>query len=209
VTTAATQKQLLVLAADKNIEFAVRGLFARPESLGIAPLSFDVFVHPAKDAGCLLKSADILRAFCRQYAFAMVLFDREGCGRQQASREELESDVEADLSKSGWQGRCSVIVLDPELEVWVWSESPVVRKSLGWTGSQEDLARWLQDAGYQFHGTKPARPKEALESVLRRNRKPRSSAIYHELASQVSLRRCSDPAFAKFTTTIQTWFRAR
>jgi hypothetical protein len=53
---------------------------------------------------------------------------------------------------------------------------------------------------------KPQRPKEALERALQEVRKPRSSAIYRQLASTVSLEGCTDPSFRRLKTTLQTWF---
>lgn len=37
-------------------------------------------------------------------------------------------------------------------------------------------------------------------------RKPRSSAIYQQLAMRVSLVRCHDPALAKLRRILQDWF---
>jgi hypothetical protein len=53
---------------------------------------------------------------------------------------------------------------------------------------------------------KPRRPKEALEAALREIRRPRSSALYSELATRVSLRGYDEPAFAALTATLQRWF---
>jgi len=39
-------KDLVVLVADKNIEFAVKGLLSRPRALGVRPITSDFFVHP-------------------------------------------------------------------------------------------------------------------------------------------------------------------
>ena len=49
---APARKDLVVLVADKNMEFALRGLFSRTPSFGIHPVTADVFVHPEKDPGC-------------------------------------------------------------------------------------------------------------------------------------------------------------
>ena len=45
-------KDLIILVADKNMEHTIKGLLARPPALGIRPLSFDIRVHPERDAGC-------------------------------------------------------------------------------------------------------------------------------------------------------------
>ena len=47
-----TRKDLVILAADKDLEHALQGLLARPRALDIRPIAFDVFVHPRHDAAC-------------------------------------------------------------------------------------------------------------------------------------------------------------
>lgn len=68
---------------------------------------------------------------------------------------------------------------------------------------------WLVEKGFLDAGAiKPARPKEAVELVLRTARKPRSSSIYFELAQSVSTDRCTDPAFLKLKSCLRGWFPA-
>lgn len=59
----AARRDLVVLVADKNIEAVIVGLLGRPQSLGIRAISFDVFVHPRRDPGCLTGADDFLRSF--------------------------------------------------------------------------------------------------------------------------------------------------
>jgi hypothetical protein len=53
---------------------------------------------------------------------------------------------------------------------------------------------------------KPADPKAAVEKALVAARKPRSSALYRELAENVNLDRCQDPSFIKLKSTLRNWF---
>lgn len=53
---------------------------------------------------------------------------------------------------------------------------------------------------------KPARPKELLETILQRQRRPRSAALFQAIAGRVSLARCVDPAFALLRETLGRWF---
>ena len=94
------------------------------------------------------------------------------------------------------------------MEAWVWSDSPHVAEKLGWSNRLPKLRDWLQkETDFWPAGqVKPARPKEAMEKALREVRKPRSSSIYEELAKSVSLKNCSDPAFAKLTDKLTAWF---
>jgi hypothetical protein len=200
-------KDLVVLVADKNIEFAVKGLLSRPRALGMRPITSDLFVHPYRDPGCLLDGHSFLRPLVNRYLYALVIFDREGCGRERLSREELEQQVKGRLSQSGWGDRAASIVLDPELEIWVWSDSPHVDSVLGWSGRQPDLRTWLAEKGFvEANAPKPNRPKEAIQEALRLVRKHRSSALYFQLATKVSVNRCVDPSFSKFKAILKNWF---
>lgn len=200
-------KDLVVLVADKNMEFAVKGLLSRPRALGVCPITSDLFVHPHRDPGCLLDGHSFLRPLVNRYSYALVIFDREGCGRKRLSRDELEQRVEDRLSQSGWSDRAASIVLDPELEVWVWSDSPHVESVLGWSGRQPNLRAWLAERGFvEANDPKPNRPKEATQEALRLVRKHRSSALYFQLATKVSVNRCVDPSFCRFRAILRNWF---
>jgi len=198
---------LVVLVADRNMEAAVRGLFSRQEALGIRKVDVHILRHPQKDCGCRNGGVEFLAVFPGQYRHALLMFDREGSGEEGQRPETIESDLEGRLSLSGWAGRAAVIVLDPELETWVWSGSPHVAACLGWTDRTMSLPQWLCDKGYLASGeAKPTRPKEAMEAALWMTHTPRSSAIYQRLAETVSTKGCVDRAFVKFRTTMQRWF---
>jgi hypothetical protein len=168
---------------------------------------YDIFVHPEKDPGCLLKAHDFLRAFSSSYSHALVMFDRQGCGRDERSRDELEKMVEDHLRQSGWAGRSTAIAIDPELENWVWTGSHHVDAVLGWKGRSTGLRDWLISEGFLgAQEVKPARPKQAVEKALWLARKPRSSSLYLQLAKRVSLSGCTDGAFRKLQKTLSNWF---
>jgi hypothetical protein len=101
-------------------------------------------------------------------------------------------------------------VIDPELEVWVWSQSPEVDRALGWSQRQPDLRTWLQSQDLLLErGQKPVDPKRAMHEALRCVRKPPSAAIFSQLAQNVSTQRCRDSAFLKLRSTLRTWFEAQ
>lgn len=200
-------KDLVVLAADKQAEFATRGILSRTASLNTRSISADFFVHPGHDSGCLLKAAEFLAPFRASYSHALVILDREGCGQESRQREELEEQIEQSLARVGWLPPSSAaVVLDPELEIWVWSDSPEVETCLGWENQPVRLQIWLAANWQVAANGKPDRPKEAMQAALRIVRKPRSSAIFQKLAETVSLNRCSDPSFHKLRSTVATWF---
>ncbi|MBM4284648.1 MAG: hypothetical protein FJ128_05295 [Deltaproteobacteria bacterium] len=201
------EKDIVFLVADKNIKFSINGILLRHDSLEIPQLKTDIFIHPGNDSGCLHGSHDFLRTLINRYAYSMVVFDREGCGQEDNSRQAIETQVEDLLSRNGWNGRNSVIVIDPELENWVWSDSPHVEDKLGWRGKEPDLRTWLIERGLLLNrNSKPTKPKEAMQLALKEARMPRSSSIYQQLAERVGFRRCNDSAFIKLKTTIREWF---
>lgn len=207
MTAAEEPSDLIVLVADLDAQFALQALFARPKSLGIRTITRQIDRFVRRDPGCLRQSHEYLRPFVRQFSHALVVFDRHGCGREDLPRETLESDVEERLAKNGWSGRSAAIVLDPELEVWVWSDSPQVPAVLGWTNRDPDLRQWLEEKGDVGPGEiKPTDPKESLHTALRTVQRKPSASVFRQLAECVSLRRCSDPAFIKLKATLKSWF---
>ncbi len=155
------------------------------------------------------QSHTFLQSFIGQYRYALVLLDHEGCGREETDRLELETELEGRLAEAGWRGRAAAVVIAPELEIWVWSDSPHVDRVLGWREEGRPLRDWLVQRGYLMPGqVKPSRPKEAVEEILRTVRLPRSSSLYNQLARTVSLEKCVDPAFAKLRRCLSEWFPA-
>lgn len=198
---------LAVLVPDKNMEAIIHGLLSRPDALQILPVRHDVFTHYERDPGCFHRGHDFLRPMTSRYQHGLLVFDRVGSGQEHRSREELENIVGRRLSTSGWNDRASVVVLDPELEVWVWSDSPEVAKSLGWEGREPNLRSWLMDCSlWPSNASKPPDPKTAVERTLRHVKTPRTSAIYRRLARTVSFERCTDPAFLKLKNLLKAWF---
>ncbi len=198
---------LVALVADKDMEQTVDGLLQRPHSLGIRAISYRIFTHPLHDGGCRTGAQDLLRSLATQYQFALVIFDREGSGRDTAATEEVASEVEAKLAINGWADRSRVLVLDPELEIWVWTDSAELDQVIGWAGRPQPVRDWLRAQRFEVNEEgKPERPKEALRAALRETRKQPSSALFAALAARVGLSRCTDPAFARFKATVQQWF---
>jgi len=110
-----------------------------------------------------------------------------------------------ELDKSGWNGRSAVVVLNPELEIWVWGQSPHVPQLFGtdWQIIRE-LGR--RTRYWQEGATKPSHPKELLETVLRHTGKRRSAALFVQLGRKVGLKGCQDESFRRFCTILQQWF---
>jgi len=202
---------LVVLVADSQTQRVLEQLLTeRRKSLRIRPMNFRVFVHPERDPGCLNKPEAILGGLAGSAQRALLIFDHHGCGREQEPPEKLEEETRKRLHRAGWDpGRVEVILISPELEAWVWSDSQQVAQSLGWEGTTADLKRWMASEGlWQSNTEKPQRPKEALEAVLRTTGEGPPILVLVKLASGVSLARCTDRAFARLKQTLRKWFPA-
>lgn len=200
-------KDLICLVADKNMEYAIRGLLGSPIRVGIREITFDIFVHPEHDPGCYNAAHSFLRSFSTSYTHGLVLFDYDGCGQEISPPTHVQTHVKELLDENGWEERANVVVINPELEIWVWSDSPRVDECLGWQGQNPDLRTWLRQKGLlEEDRLKPNDPKTALEEALRTVRKQRSSALFKQLAERVSLNRCTDDSFIYLRSTLRRWF---
>ena len=201
-----SRDDLFVLAADLDIENVIRSLLTRPQSLGIRPLNFEVERHPDRDSGCRTRAVQQLRPFRKTHRHALVVFDRHGCGSS-GDRMEIQSEVECRLESDGWGGRSKAIVIDPEIEAWVWSDSPHVPEILGWSTGYTQLRNWLVTRKlWPKASPKPTEPKQAMKEAMKKARSQQSSRVFSELAGKVSLHGCKDPAFKELAETIQRWF---
>lgn len=198
-------KDLAVLTADKNTQFALKGALGRHQSLGIRPLEFDFIVHPGRDGGARKTGPELLRLERARFSHALLVMDFEGSGTDLPSATVLEEQLDRRLTSS-WGIAAKAIVIEPELDVWVWGGNNAVQAAISWPRT-ENVRDWLVAEGFTFDANgKPARPKEALNAALRVARSPRSSAVYQSIAERISLVRCNDHAFARLRQKLQEWF---
>jgi hypothetical protein len=201
---------LICLVADENMEAVMQGLFTRPQALGIHPIEHEVVVHPRRDPGCFHEAAEILKTYRHSHAHALALLDQAWQGTPATTGLELEAMLRERFRRTGLNGWAEVVVIDPELEIWVFGNSPWVDRCLGWAGRNMPLRAWLESEQlWPVAAQKPTDPKVAVERSLRELRRPRSSSIYRDLASNVSLDRCTDRAFLRLKALLQMWFPER
>jgi hypothetical protein len=188
------------------MEAAMHGVLCRPQSLHIRPITYKIRRHLLRDAGVFRFGAEFLRPEMPHFQYALVAFDRDGCG-QNARRDVIEARVERQLNHMGWAGRAAAVVIEPELEAWVWSNSPIVDDVLGWRGQNPSLRNSLAAHGFELgNDGKPENPKGAMEFARKHAHLPRSSALFRQLATRVSLTRCVDPSFSKLKAVLYEWF---
>ena len=203
-------KDLYVLVADQDMAETLKALLGRPKSLGIRNIQHVVERHIKRDAGCRADASRRLRPHLRQYCKALVVLDKHGCGRENAPRDDIQREIEQDLAVNGWSDRAKAVVIDPELEAWVWGASPHVASALGWSTGYEDLRAWLVDRGlWSANDAKPPDPKAAMKAALRETHMASSPALFAQIAKRSTWRHCQCPAFAELRETLQRWFGRR
>ncbi len=199
-------KDLVILVADKNMQFAMRGALARPEALGIRAITHDFRPHMGRDGGARTSGVDMLALERRRFEHALLVFDLEGCGAEPGqSAEDLEHLLDQRLAAL-WGAQAKCIVIDPEVDIWLWGADSVLRDVLRWP-LHGSVRTWLQAQGFMFDAQgKPEQPKDTIEALVRFCRMPRSSALYEKITARISLRRCGDPAFGRLRAVLQNWF---
>ena len=202
------RKDLVIVTADQDAEFTVKRLLQRELSMfDIAPFTWDVIRHTGRDSGCRVRSKDLLRDLQSSYRYAIVVFDFEGCEPPRGqTKEQVATLVESDLGANGWAGRCKAVLIDPELENWIWMRHDRMAQAIRWEGQQE-LYGWLEERALVGPGqAKPPRPKESLHKVLRQRQVRPSASQFDAIAAVAPLRQCTDPAFLELIGTLATWF---
>lgn len=203
-------KDLVVLVADKNMDFLFRGLLPRiPTVENLKDFSFDILVHPHRDPGIFKQADNFLKPFAKNYSYALVVFDHNGCGHEHMTRENIEDIITQKLALSGWNNRSAVICIYPELENWLWVNETKIQKVISWE-QKTRLYDWLHQSNWKNSGdSKPTRPKEAFEAAIRLCKTPRSSSLYQSIACQASYRKCRDIAFHKMLSHMRKWFAVK
>jgi hypothetical protein len=206
-------RDCVFLVADTNMEATFRGFLEREQfhlSLGVGPFEFDVIVESRNDPGVYKYGHELLVPYQKTHRYAVVVLDQAWDGAPASHK--IEEEITANLIDSGWAATaCAVIVIVPELEAWIWQDSPHLETAFRFNRAKlgVDMRSWLKGNGLWPEGvSKPPDPKGAVETTLRVTRIPRSSAIYKQITSRISVRNCEDPAFLKLKATLQEWFPA-
>lgn len=200
-------QDLIILVADADMKAALTALIHRQQQRTQRTIKFDIYSHPNRDNGVYSQSREFLLSFAPQYRFALIVFDRHGCGADIQSRKEIEETVEGRFDGTSWAGRVAAIAIDPELEAWVWSDSPHVAEELHWSEGTTALRSWLRERDmWPDAMAKPPDPKKALTAARRKTGCPASASLFRQLAKNVSITRCTDPAFSKLLRVLNDWF---
>ena len=97
------------------------------------------------------------------------------------------------------------MVIDPELEIWLWQDNANVAQAIRFTGPS--VRQHLQQVGkWPVGAAKPLDPKETIQEFIKPHRALKTKVVYSRIARTVSVARCTDPAFQLFAGTLRGWF---
>lgn len=237
-------RPLVILAADDQCRATLRGFFERHNhhlSLGCGAISVDgvafnpdsdIFVHPNSDPG-VWKDADkdmILSAARNLYEKALIILDAAFEGAP--SSDKIVADIEALVEmRAGWsRDRFEVIVIEPELEAWIWQRSVHVVEAFDFPGTHNQLWDLLANraialeqrskshrfvdvsdpavAAWPTARSKPENPKGVVEALRAHCQSGPASGIFNEITSRVSVNGCVDTSFHKMREALRRWFPA-
>lgn len=203
------------LLADHTMYQVLQGFFDRTGfhmSLGCGAFEFDpiidtIVAEGRNDSGVLKWAGEYLQSYCTSHRHAVVMIDNMFEGSP--GPESIKSQILEKLVGTGWsEDQIAVIVIDPELEIWMWAHSPHVSRALGWQ-SQTELREWLEHQGlWPPDSTKPSRPKQAFSKALAEKRKKFSSAHHRKIATEISVKKCGDAAFVSLRNALRSWYPA-
>lgn len=206
-------RDCIFLLADKNMQAAFEGFFTRqgcPQRLGCGNFVFDprqdiAVASGDNDPGLYTRGHELLRPYQATHRHAVVVLDADWDGSP--GKTAITEHLTAQITATGWRAdRFNVIVIDPELENWIWQQNDHVARGLGFGNSNELMADPDLQVAWPQGQVKPSSPKEILEFLLQKRRIPRSSAIYKQITSQVSVKHCQDSAFHRLIDSLRTWF---
>lgn len=206
-------RDCLFLVADKNMQAAFEGFLTRPnvhQSLGCGAFEFDprldlVVAAGDNDPGLYTRGHELLRPYQGSHRRAIVVLDADWDGSPGA--QVIIEHLTGQILSTGWpEESVRVVVIDPELENWIWQRNEHVARGLGFQRLEALMADPDFREAWPEGQTKPASPKESLELLLCKQRIPRSSAIYKRITAQVSIKHCEDAAFHSLIEALRSWF---
>lgn len=207
-------RDCMFYVADMNMAETYKGFLCRDQfhlSIRCGPFEFDPLHDLARaagktDGGLWRHAGGLCKGYLRTHQRLVVCLDRDFGGSP--GQAQVRHDIEQQLLKVGWQAtNFLVLVIDPELEQWIWQDSLHIERALNHV-RPPSLRQALAASGeWPFGNAKPIDPKDVMERLVNKNlRGNRSSALYNKITSRVSIANCSDGEFQALRQQLQVWF---
>jgi len=129
-------RDCIFLLADLGMVAAFKGFFSRQSfyyALGTASFKIDpqldiICDSAGNDPGVYTRAHELLRTYQSSHRYAVIVLDNAWEGSPGV--EKIRANISANMELVGWQAnRFVVIVIDPELEAWMWQDNPHVARA--------------------------------------------------------------------------------
>lgn len=207
-------RDCMFYVADQNMAEAYKGFFGRNQfhqSLGCGEFQFDALNDIARakgkaDGGLWRYAGDLCKGYLKTHEHLVVCLDRDFGGSPGQAK--VRQDIEQQLLAVGWQpNKFLVLVIDPELEQWIWQDSMHVENALNHMRPPTLRQSLVVSGEWPVGNNKPTDPKGVMERLVKINlRGNRSSALYSKITSKVSIANCMDGEFLALRQQLQMWF---
>jgi hypothetical protein len=211
------KRPCVFLVADSTMAQVLKSFLDRKyleDRLGCRTFDFDFqqdvvvdVLHGNTDGGIHRRAHELLRPYTRTHQYAVVILDKNFGG--QLPTAVVREGICRNLLYNGWPAECAeVVVIDPELEVWLWQRSnPHIARAFRYNDVSVSLEEFLEAEGlWLTAAVKPGRPKEAARLLLRRYRGGVPMVVYTRIVENISVSGCQDPAFNLFADALRRWF---
>ena len=188
----------------------------RSELLGTGGFEFDpapdvdlIQVAGYTDGGVHKHAARLLAPKLETHRHAVVCLDKKFPGAPAAGR--IRRDITGNLRTAGWDpSRFEVIVIQPELERWLWLDHPACERAFGYPRADHgrSMRVMMREQGqWHEHDDKPHDCDAALVWAARwKQRKTAPATLFKAMLPTAPVQHCEDPAFVKLRDTLKSWF---
>lgn len=199
--------KVLLFTACKAWEGVLEGVLQQHRRLGIRQVELVSRRHSQQDPGMRISGPELARSHKQSTCatHAILALDHEGSGHK-GDAQDLEAELQDRLQRD-WGDRAIALVAAPELEEWLVGASAALAKVPEMRLAPRPQG-WWRGQGIPMSGSKPLRPKEAIEAWLKLGGLTPTSSIYRGVAEQASLSidGCQSRTFRKLRETLTRWF---
>lgn len=211
-------KDVIFHIADAHMESGFRAFFSRDDwhfTLGCHRFDIDpdsnedIYRRGGYTDGGLWKHAhNNLAPFRERYRYAVIVLDADF--EPHPGAEVLHADISANMQSAGWHmDSFQVVVIQPELEAWLWAPNLNVAQAFGHADFDQMKAVLAAEDWWNEGEPKPSDLKAARDRAARLGGKRTGGPIFKGVFNGLSKRacdRCVEPGFIAMRTALQTWF---
>lgn len=211
-------RDIIFHLADQHMEAGFRAFFARDNwhhVLGCSQFEIDpdserdIYRRGGYTDGGIWKHAhNNLVPFKDDYRYAVIVLDADF--EPHPGAEKLRDDITKNMLGAGWTADSfCVVVIDKELEAWLWAPNVNVAKAFGHGDFDQMRAALAQKNLWDEGAPKPNDLKAARDLAAKLGGKKTGGPIFRGVFKGISKRACDlcqENGFIAMRTALKTWF---